>query len=152
MQEYMKDFVERMREIKDAVESPDDQRSIEEKEALLEELVEIVESIDYARDLHKIGGLPTLLALLQSPHAGLRSRAAEVVAACTQNHPQVGRRCAGAPFAQPLPCSACCLRRHPLGRPADSRPARPGAPAGAALVHGGRRHAAPAGAAAGPPA
>lgn len=91
MQEYMKDFVERMKEIKEAVESPDDQSSLEEKEELLEELIEIVESVDYARDLHKIGGLPTLLALLQSPHPGLRWRAAEVVAACTQNHPQVGR-------------------------------------------------------------
>jgi hsp70-interacting protein len=89
MQEYMKDFVERMKEIKEAVESPDDQSSLEEKEELLEELIEIVESVDYARDLHKIGGLPTLLALLQSPHPGLRWRAAEVVAACTQNHPQV---------------------------------------------------------------
>jgi hypothetical protein len=40
-------------------------------------------------DLTSIGGLPTLLDVLQSRHASLRWRAAEVVAACVQNNPPV---------------------------------------------------------------
>lgn len=58
--------------------------TLEEREALLEELTDIVSSIDYARDLHKIGGLGTLMALLASSHPSLRWRAAEVVATCVQ--------------------------------------------------------------------
>ena len=42
-----------------------------------------------AADLHTIGGLPTLLSLLQDPHASIRWRAAEVVATCVQNNPPV---------------------------------------------------------------
>ncbi|KAG2483844.1 hypothetical protein HYH03_017299 [Edaphochlamys debaryana] len=62
---------------------------LEEREALLDELMDIVGSIDYARDLHKIGGLPVLLELLASPHPSLRWRAAEVVATCVANNPPV---------------------------------------------------------------
>lgn len=40
-------------------------------------------------DLHTIGGLPTLLKLLQDPEASVRWRAAEVVATCVQNNPPV---------------------------------------------------------------
>jgi hypothetical protein len=40
-------------------------------------------------DLHKIGGLHTLLELLGSQHPSLRWRAAEVVATCVQNNPPV---------------------------------------------------------------
>lgn len=57
---------------------------LEDQEALLDELMDIVASIDCARDLHQIGGLLTLLALLASPHGSLRWRAAEVVATCVQ--------------------------------------------------------------------
>ena len=57
--------------------------------ALLDELVEIVESIDHARDLALIGGLPTLLALLASPAAPLRARAAEVLGTAAQSNPPV---------------------------------------------------------------
>jgi len=42
-----------------------------------------------AADLHTIGGLPTLLSLLQDSHASIRWRAAEVVATCVQNNPPV---------------------------------------------------------------
>ncbi|KAK9830004.1 hypothetical protein WJX72_009154 [[Myrmecia] bisecta] len=87
---YMKDVVERMREIKGGLDKPDDSEgAVEEKEKLLDELVEIVENIDHARDLTKIGGLQTLLALLQNPHPSLRSRAAEVAATCVQSNPPV---------------------------------------------------------------
>ncbi|PRW45487.1 Hsp70-binding 1 [Chlorella sorokiniana] len=63
--------------------------SLEDKERLLDELLDIVEQIDLAKDLHTIGGLPTLLALLASPHPSLRWRAAEVAATCAQNNPPV---------------------------------------------------------------
>ncbi len=42
-----------------------------------------------ATDLAMIGGLPTLLRLLRSPHPGLRARAAEVLATCAQANPPV---------------------------------------------------------------
>lgn len=62
---------------------------LEDKERMLDELMEIVESIDQAKDLSTIGGLQTLLNLLSSPHASLRWRAAEVIATCVQNNPEV---------------------------------------------------------------
>ena len=40
-------------------------------------------------DFDRIGGLPTLLSLLASEHAGLRWRAAEVAAAAAQSNPPV---------------------------------------------------------------
>jgi len=49
---------------------------------------ELVEDIDNACNLSKVGGLPPLLATLRgSPHARLRALAAEVVAAVVQNNP-----------------------------------------------------------------
>ena len=48
------------------------------EEALLDELMEIVESVDHARDLSKVGGLDTLLSLMGCPYPSLRWRAAEV--------------------------------------------------------------------------
>jgi hsp70-interacting protein len=42
-------------------------------------------------DLHKIGGLPTLLSLMSSPHPSLRWRAAELAATCMANNPPVQR-------------------------------------------------------------
>ena len=57
-------------------------------------------------DLHTIGGLPTLLNLLQDPHASVRWRAAEVVATCVQNNPPVQQ--VGA-----LPSAIDICDRHP---------------------------------------
>lgn len=57
--------------------------------ALLEELHDIVGSIDYARDLRSIGGLPVLKKLLGCSSSQLRWRAADVVAACAQNNDSV---------------------------------------------------------------
>jgi hsp70-interacting protein len=68
------------------------QQRVEDYERLLDELVEIVESIDYARDLATIGGLSTLLDLLSlssTPHPSLRWKSAEVIATCVQNNPAV---------------------------------------------------------------
>lgn len=87
LKHYMQDFCERMKEIKDVLDKGEEsEEGLEEKENMLEELMDIVSSIDYARDLHKLGGLQTLLQLLGSQHAGLRWRAAEVVATCVQNN------------------------------------------------------------------
>ncbi len=41
------------------------------------------------RDLRSIGGLPTLLALLRAPEAGLRWRAADVLGTSAQNNSPV---------------------------------------------------------------
>ncbi|CAG9465574.1 unnamed protein product [Pedinophyceae sp. YPF-701] len=57
----------------------------EEAERLLDELLEIVENLDFARDYNKMGGLPVLLRLAQATHAGVRGRALEVIGASTQN-------------------------------------------------------------------
>lgn len=53
-------------------------------------------------DLHTIGGLPTLLKLLQDPEASVRWRAAEVVATCVQNNPPVQQ--VTTPFSSFVPC------------------------------------------------
>lgn len=92
LQEFMKDFADRMKEINSTLGgSGDSSSSLADKEALCDELMEIVENVDYARDLHTIGGLPTLLSLMSSPHPSLRWRAAEVAATCMANNPPVQR-------------------------------------------------------------
>lgn len=48
------------------------------------DLMERVESIDNAGDLHTIGGLVPLIATMGSPHGTLRALAAEVLATCVQ--------------------------------------------------------------------
>jgi len=98
LKSYMMDFAVRMKEIKQVLETPSEvscgsdeeaARKLEEREELLEELMDIVSSIDHARDLHKIGGLPPLMSLLNCVHPSLRWRAAEVVATCCANNPPV---------------------------------------------------------------
>jgi hsp70-interacting protein len=90
MQEYAQEPVKRMQEIeKQLHEQAPGEEAVARQESLLEELAELTENIDFARDLAMIGGLPTLLKLLQSPHPGLRARAAEVLATCAQANPPV---------------------------------------------------------------
>ncbi|BDA45863.1 probable Hsp70 nucleotide exchange factor FES1 at N-terminal half [Coccomyxa sp. Obi] len=90
MQSQTEDVTKRLRGIKGALDDKDDSDAqVGEKLKLLDDLVEIVEHIDYAKDLTHIGGLPTLLGLLGSAHAPVRASAAEVVATCVQNHPPV---------------------------------------------------------------
>lgn len=90
MKKYMVDFTERMSCIQEGLTaSTNDGASSEQvrtAECLLEELMEIVESIDFARDLRSIGGLPVLKALVQGVHPSLRWRAADVIATCCQNN------------------------------------------------------------------
>jgi len=54
----------------------------------LEELMDIVENLDFATDFNSVGGMPVLLRLLGSRHAAVRGAAAEVLATSVQNHPQ----------------------------------------------------------------
>jgi len=87
------DVVGRMKEITALMKIPDNELleqgvTVEEIGGMLEELQEHVESIDLANDLKTIGGLTPLLHYLQSPHAGLRSRAAEVITTAVQNNPK----------------------------------------------------------------
>ncbi|DBB04979.1 TPA: hypothetical protein ACH3X3_010256 [Trebouxia sp. C0006] len=90
MAQYTVDHVGRMKHIKATLDQPDETAdAVQKKQDMLEELLDIVDNIDYARDLHTIGGLPTLLSLLQDSHASIRWRAAEVVATCVQNNPRV---------------------------------------------------------------
>mmetsp|Transcript_20175 Transcript_20175/g.43960 ORF Transcript_20175/g.43960 Transcript_20175/m.43960 type:complete len:420 (-) Transcript_20175:533-1792(-) len=115
LKHYMANFADRMKEIKELLEKSqpaaaadsmqhgakardqdqadteegEEERMLEEKEALLDELMDIVASIDYARDLHKIGGLPTLLELMACRYPSLRWRATEVAATCMANNPPV---------------------------------------------------------------
>jgi hypothetical protein len=89
----MVDFTKRMEEMMGDLDSSASaeaaSKDVQEAAALLEELQEIVESIDFARDLRTIGGLPVLKKLLGCPSGELRWRAADVVAACAQNHQDV---------------------------------------------------------------
>ena len=91
---YMQDFADRMTQIKDALSDQaaklNSDEWLDKQEALLDELIDIVCSIDHARDLHKIGGLPPLLSILASPqHPSLRWRSLEVIATCAANNPPV---------------------------------------------------------------
>lgn len=100
MKASMIDLGKRMEEIKESLDahSAEERRrgerpaELEEAERLLDELQDIVETIDAARDLASIGGLDTLADLLTSPEPSIRSRAAEVGATCVQNSPEVQDR------------------------------------------------------------
>jgi len=58
-------------------------------EGLFEELQDIVEQIDQAMNLHKIGKLETLVAMLRDEKAVFRWHAAEIIATAVQNNPKV---------------------------------------------------------------
>lgn len=94
------DVSRRMKEIKSSLDEsgPDCKR----QEELLDELLEIVEDINYARDLRPIGGLPTLLQLLHNREAGLRTRAAAVLGAAAQNNEPVQEWLTGEGALPPL--------------------------------------------------
>ncbi|CAG0889143.1 unnamed protein product [Darwinula stevensoni] len=56
-------------------------------ENALDVLLSHVDNLDYARDFHKMGGFVVLHPCLMSPHAGVRTRAAELIGELAQNHP-----------------------------------------------------------------
>ncbi|KAK2077076.1 hypothetical protein QBZ16_004710 [Prototheca wickerhamii] len=100
MKSSMVDLGRRMGEIKESLDArASGERSgaepaaeLAEAERLLDELQDIVETIDAARDLATIGGLDTLSDLLTSREPSLRARAAEVGGTCVQNTPEVQTR------------------------------------------------------------
>lgn len=59
----------------------------EEMENALEVIIDYVDSIDTARDFHKIGGYRILLPCLASPHTSLRRLTGELIATLMQNNP-----------------------------------------------------------------
>ena len=73
---------------------------VDQKADLLEDLTEVVENIDHARDLHSVGGLPALVRLLSSPENELRWRAACAVAAACQSNPPVSMFTRAQPLKQ----------------------------------------------------
>ena len=84
-----------MSDIKEALdtsvidESGQENCSLKEKEKMLDELLDLVESIDQAKDLSTIGGLSTLVGVIQGGCSSLQWRAAEIIGTCAQNNPQV---------------------------------------------------------------
>lgn len=93
MQAQSVDVIKRMKEITLVMQTP--QQVLEAQgvtsadiEDMLDELQEHVESIDMANDLHSIGGLVPLLGYLKNSDAGIRAKAAEVVATMVQNNPR----------------------------------------------------------------
>lgn len=62
----------------------------DEREEALEVLSELCENLDNARDLMKLGGLDLCMAqCLRHSEAGIRWRAAQLIASCAQNMPEV---------------------------------------------------------------
>ncbi|XP_068208032.1 hsp70-binding protein 1 [Palaemon carinicauda] len=68
----------------DAVTIPGE--NIEEQEEALDTISEYVEDLNYAKDLHNMGGFPALFQCLDSPHASLRANAANVIGVVCQNN------------------------------------------------------------------
>ncbi|XP_051988472.1 hsp70-binding protein 1-like [Xyrauchen texanus] len=69
-------------------EEEDDEE--DEREEALEMLSELCENLDNARDLMKLGGLDLCLSrCLCHSEAGIRWRAAQLIASCAQNMPEV---------------------------------------------------------------
>mmetsp|Transcript_20784 Transcript_20784/g.57703 ORF Transcript_20784/g.57703 Transcript_20784/m.57703 type:complete len:276 (-) Transcript_20784:286-1113(-) len=87
MKHYTVDFGKRMRDISEGLVLHDDAcEDVSAQQGLLDELIDICESVDFARDLGKVGGLPCVLSLLSSRHEELRWRSAELLAVCAQNN------------------------------------------------------------------
>lgn len=67
-----------------------DEEDVDERESAFEVLSELCENLDNARDLMTLGGLELCLSqYLCHAQSGLRWRAAELIASCAQNMPQV---------------------------------------------------------------
>lgn len=60
--------------------------NVTEQEDAIELLSEYVEDLNYAMDLHKVGGFPALLRCLNSPHSSLRIGSANLIGEVCQNN------------------------------------------------------------------
>ncbi|XP_077994210.1 hsp70-binding protein 1-like [Glandiceps talaboti] len=65
----------------------DNDEDVEEKENALEYLQDLCDSMDNAKDLHKIGGMPILKQCLRDCNSEIRWRCADLLATMTQNNP-----------------------------------------------------------------
>ncbi|KAB5517629.1 hypothetical protein PHYPO_G00169380 [Pangasianodon hypophthalmus] len=76
--------------MQDEGEGREDEEDEDEKEAALEMLCDLCDNLDNARDLMKLGGLDVCVSrCVCHTEAGLRWRAAELLACCAQNMPEV---------------------------------------------------------------
>ncbi|KAK3508540.1 hypothetical protein QTP70_031936 [Hemibagrus guttatus] len=76
--------------MKDMAEAREDEEEEDEKEAALETLCDLCDNLDNARDLMKLGGLEVCMSrCVCHAEAGVRWRAAELLACCAQNMPEV---------------------------------------------------------------
>ncbi|TRY97292.1 hypothetical protein DNTS_020585 [Danionella cerebrum] len=93
------DEVEQMRQCLDVLRGDEcreresegeDEEEENERETALEMLSELCENLDNARDFMKLGGLDLCLSqCLRHHEAGIRWRAAHLIASCAQNMPEV---------------------------------------------------------------
>lgn len=89
------DEVEQMKQcvsvlLQDKGEGREDEEVEDEKEAALEMLCDLCDNLDNARDLMKLGGLEVCVSrCVCHTEAGVRWRAAELLACCAQNMPEV---------------------------------------------------------------
>ncbi|KAI1884710.1 hypothetical protein AGOR_G00229220 [Albula goreensis] len=90
-----KDEVEQMKEClailrRDGTKGREGEEEEEEREDALELLSELCENLDNARDLMVLGGLDLCFSqCLSDPQGGIRWRAAQLIASCAQNMPEV---------------------------------------------------------------
>jgi len=85
--------MDRFRELLSEKESDDNRKEwLEMKEEILDELLDWVEDLDHANDLHAIGGLLPLIDHLDSTQASLRWRAAAALGNMVQNNPKAQRQ------------------------------------------------------------
>ncbi|XP_036408851.1 hsp70-binding protein 1 [Megalops cyprinoides] len=91
--EQMKECLEILRREGSKVregEEEEEEEGQEETEGALELLSELCENLDNARDLMVLGGLDLCLSqCLSHPQSGVRWRAAQLIASCAQNMPEV---------------------------------------------------------------
>jgi len=81
------DDLDRMKESLTLLKDEKNEHSVLEITKSLEELEDLVESIDNANDLVKINGLHVILPLLRSTESTIRSATASVLTTCLQNNP-----------------------------------------------------------------
>lgn len=88
--EQMKVCLEILRQDEPSDQKREDEDQEDQRETAFETISELCENLDNARDLMKLGGLELSVSrYLSHEQSGLRWRAAELVASCSQNMPQV---------------------------------------------------------------
>ncbi|KFK34628.1 hypothetical protein AALP_AA5G170900 [Arabis alpina] len=93
MQGHTIDLISRMKQISLIMKMPEQVLEAQgvtsnDLEGMLDELQEHVESIDFANDLHSIGGLVPLLSYLKNSNAKIRAKSADVLTTVVQNNPR----------------------------------------------------------------